>query len=577
MKYFQYFKEIFYLLDNSKTRFMSLITFTLIISFFDVLGLSLIAPYISIVLEQSKNINLSLFDQYLDLSIYSKKNIILYFGIIILMIYVIKTFLSIAINKYLLNIAFRQGATIRTRLSKAYLNTSYEDFTKRNSSEYIYAIEGLTGQFSNTILPSLMKFISDVIVFIVVIIFLTFINWQIILLLFLILLLLILSYDIFFKNSLKLAGKKSNNYLSLLVKYINESMEGIKEIKIFNKENYFLNKITTNSKKYAKIAVFGQIIANSPKYILEMFLVFFIVLAVSFAISLEMDINSLLPTLGVFAFASLRLAPASTQIIANLSVLRTTRDTLNRLYKDALAVKDISNFKNIQNKDFEPIDVKKIELSNFTFRYKSTRNNIFENTDFIIKKGDIIGIHGQSGSGKTTLIDILLGLLELTDGEIIINDNIEIKTSQMRESIAYLPQKVFLLDDTIKNNIALGIQDESIDLNKINESVNKAQLSSLIDSLEFGIETNIGERGIRLSGGQRQRIALARAFYFEKKILILDESTNSLDKKTELDIINEVIKISKDRTIIIVSHDNDLFKFCNKLYKIQKKQLIKFK
>ena len=576
MKYFQYFKEIFYLLDNSKTRFMSLITFTLIISFFDVLGLSLIAPYISIVLEQSKNINLSLFDQYLDLSIYSKKNIILYFGIIILMIYVIKTFLSIAINKYLLNIAFRQGATIRTRLSKAYLNTSYEDFTKRNSSEYIYAIEGLTGQFSNTILPSLMKFISDVIVFIVVIIFLTFINWQIILLLFLILLLLILSYDIFFKNSLKLAGKKSNNYLSLLVKYINESMEGIKEIKIFNKENYFLNKITTNSKKYAKIAVFGQIIANSPKYILEMFLVFFIVLAVSFAISLEMDINSLLPTLGVFAFASLRLAPASTQIIANLSVLRTTRDTLNRLYKDALAVKDISNFNNIQNKDFEPIDFKKIELSNFTFRYKSTRNNIFENTDFIIKKGDIIGIHGQSGSGKTTLIDILLGLLELTDGEIIINDNIEIKTSQMRESIAYLPQKVFLLDDTIKNNIALGIQDESIDVNKIKESVNKAQLSSLIDSLEFGIETNIGERGIRLSGGQRQRIALARAFYFEKKILILDESTNSLDKKTELDIINEVIKISKDRTIIIVSHDNDLFKFCNTLYKIQKKQLIKF-
>ena len=145
MKYFQYFKEIFYLLDNSKTRFMSLITFTLIISFFDVLGLSLIAPYISIVLEQSKNINLSLLDQYLDLSIYSKKNIILYFGIIILIIYVIKTFLSIAINKYLLNIAFRQGATIRTRLSKAYLNTSYEDFTKRNSSEYIYAIEGLTG------------------------------------------------------------------------------------------------------------------------------------------------------------------------------------------------------------------------------------------------------------------------------------------------------------------------------------------------------------------------------------------------------------------------------------------------
>ena len=133
------------------------------------------------------------------------------------------------------------------------------------------------------------------------------------------------------------------------------------------------------------------------------------------------------------------------------------------------------------------------------------------------------------------------------------------------------------MDDSIKNNIALGVESKEINLDKINESIKKSQLLQLISSLQIGVETNIGERGIRLSGGQRQRIALARAFYFEKKILILDESTNSLDKKTELDIINEVIKISQDTTIIIVSHDKELFKFCNKIYKIEKKQLIDFK
>jgi len=577
MRYFHYFREIFYLLDNSKARFFSLISFTLLISIFDVLGLSLVAPYISIVLDQSQNINLPIINNYFNFTFLSKEKIILYFGILILFIYIVKTILSIIINKYLLNIAFKQGAIIRTRLSKAYLSASYEDFTQRNSSEYIYAIEGLTGQFSNTILPALMKFISDTIVFFVIIIFLTFINWQIIFLLFVILSFLILFYDIFFKSSLKSAGQKSNNYLSMLVKYINESMEGIKEIKIFNKENFFLNKISINSKKYAKIAVFGQIIASSPKYILEMFLVFFIVVSISFAISLEMDINNLLPTLGVFAFAALRLAPASTQIIGNLSVLRTTRDTLSRLYKDAIVVGKIDIKTNLLNKNLKSIDFEKIELLNFSFKYKNTDNYIFKDANFSIKKGDIIGIHGHSGSGKTTLIDILLGLLEPVKGKIIINNNIDINTNQLTESIAYLPQKVFLLDDSIKNNIALGVESKEINLDKINESIKKSQLLQLISSLQIGVETNIGERGIRLSGGQRQRIALARAFYFEKKILILDESTNSLDKKTELDIINEVIKISQDTTIIIVSHDKELFKFCNKIYKIEKKQLIDFK
>ncbi len=572
--YLDYFKKILFLLENSHKKFFLLVVFTLIISLFDILGLSLIAPYISLVLDQSKSISLPLINSFFEFSNSTKKQIIISCGIFILSIYLIKTILSILINKFLLNIAFNEGTKIRASLAKSYLNMPYQDFTLRNTSEYIYSIESLTGQFSNTILPALMKFISDCFIFIIIITFLVFVNWQIIILLFSIFFSVIIFYDLFFRSSLRKAGEKANKHLSLLVKNINESMEGIKELKIFNKENFFLSQIKINSEKFARNAVFAQIIAYSPKYILELLLVFFVVISITITINLNMNVNDLLPTLGVFAFAALRLAPASTQMISNLSVLRATRDTLNRLYYDAIKNDSHNENNNFDQKEKnEILDFKNIKLRNLSFGYKNTKKYIFENANFTISKGDIIGIYGESGVGKTTFIDILLGLLEPTSGNILINDSKDLDTFELRNSVAYLPQKVFLIDDTIQNNIALGIVKDKIDYNLINQSINKSQLQKFITSLPEGINTNIGERGIRLSGGQRQRIALARAFYFNKQILILDESTNSLDKDTEKEILNEVKKISRNITVIIVSHDKSIFNFCNKVYKIENKKI----
>ena len=573
IKYYKYFQEIFFLLDNSKLKIFILFILTVAISLFDILGLSLIAPYISLILNQS-----DLKFQFIDLSKFDQKNLILILSLLIVVIYIVKTFLSIFINYYLFNASFQTGARIRKNLFNSYLNLHFEKFTLRNSSEYIYAVEGLVGQFSNSILPGFLKFISDCLIFVLIIVFLLFVNWPIIIGLSLILIILILFYDIFFKKPLKKSGELANKNLALLIKTINESMEGFKEIKVFAKENFFLKKIKNFSIQYANKARYGAIVANSPKYILELILVLFIVLALSFAINLEVNVNNLLPTFAVFAFAGLRLAPASTQIISNLSVLRTTRHSLHKLYLDCFSANKVNENIDLNYNKNEIINFKKIILKDISFKYSTNNLLIFKKINLEIHKGDTIGLIGESGAGKTTLLDILLGLLHPTYGDVLIDgQNIKNDILKLRSNVAYLPQKVFLTDDSIKKNIAFGVYEDKINIDKLKQAIEKSKSAKFINNLPDGYDTQIGERGIRLSGGQKQRIALARAFYSGKNILILDESTNSLDKETESQIITELKNLDDEITVIVISHNNNVMNFCNKVYKIEDKILKKIK
>ena len=223
--------------------------------------------------------------------------------------------------------------------------------------------------------------------------------------------------------------------------------------------------------------------------------------------------------------------------------------------------------------EFEEFE--EFRMENSSFRYENTTKDVLNNISLVIKKGDSIGLVGPSGSGKTTLLNIILGLIPLDHGKIFVNNkNLKEVTSQWYKQVVYMPQQTFLIDDTVRSNIALGEMDKDIDDDKMNDVIRKASLQSFIESLPEGVHTILGEEGIKISGGQRQRIALARSFYFDRDVLIMDESTSSLDHETEHEIINEVIKLRGKKTMIVVAHRFSTVEHCDRIYHLKDGKLV---
>jgi ABC-type bacteriocin/lantibiotic exporter with double-glycine peptidase domain len=344
---------------------------------------------------------------------------------------------------------------------------------------------------------------------------------------------------------------------------------------VLNIENYFYNSVVNNASKYANAAVNSSVIQSIPKVLLELILVVFIVLLVYFSILSGNKTDDLLPILGMFGVAAIRLAPSASQIINSVSNIRFGGHTVDTIYKDLIVKSDsqelfIDNSNTNTNEEFNSLQVKDVE-----FAYMSSDTPVLKNMSLEIKKGEAIGIIGTSGSGKTTLIDLMLGLLELKKGCILYNGkDITKSPSSWRAKVAYIPQNIFLTDESMRKNIALGVSDSKIDNNKVIESIRKSMLTDLLNTLPNGVDTILGENGVRLSGGQRQRIALARAFYHEREILIMDEATSALDNETEAEIVNEIKRLKGKKTIIIVAHRLSTIQHCDRIYRLGKGKVI---
>ena len=363
-----------------------------------------------------------------------------------------------------------------------------------------------------------------------------------------------------------------------MIKDIHEGIGGLKEIRSFNKERFFYDIFKENSRNYAKAGAKSTLIETIPRYVVELILVTFFI---SIVLSSGKSLQDFLPTLGILGLASMRLIPSVSYISTSLTQLRYGKDAVNRLYDDLKGFSE-SNFDynqsiNNQDKSNNPVlsdKFQSLEIRDISFSYENKSKPLINNLSLKIKAGDAIGIMGKSGSGKTTLIDILLGLLDVNSGDVLLNKQaLKKDLYSLRSRVAYLPQQVFLIDSTIKNNIALGVKDSEISLKKLNQSIKKAKLDVYINQLENGINTNIGEKGSILSGGLRQRVVLARAFYFDKDILILDEATSSLDVETEEEILNELKALKGTKTIILIAHKKEILSFCDNIYVLNNAKL----
>jgi len=566
-----YFKKVRFLVGEFSSKALFIVFMFIMSSVLEVVGIGLIAPFIAMIMDMNTFVENDIYLYLVSFGfVVDNNNLLIFFSIVLVTVFLLKTVFIILINY--INLKFCNGVelSLRSSLLRNFQKMAYVDYLNRSSSEYIHSISHLASEFSQGSLLSILRVISETIILVFIIVFL-FIQSPIALSILVVLVVVVaVLYDFIFKEKLHKYGKSINKHSIGMTQGIQETSKGFKEIRVLGIENYFYTIVDNHSALYVNSKMASQVISLIPRYALELILVLFIVSIVIVSIYFEQDVSSIFPTISVFGIASIRLIPSVNLIVVSINIIRTGRNSVSILYKD------MHNIQNDKNKSFtdESGDCKEgvfkyIELSNVSFKYANSKKPILHNLSIRIDKGQSIGITGSSGSGKSTFVDLLLGLIEPDKGEIYYNGNKVSNSGIWMSQVAYLPQNIFIVDDTIRNNIALGVNNEEIDDNKINNVIKSASLDDLIKSLPNGIYTRLGENGVRLSGGQKQRIAIARAFYHNRNVLIMDESTSALDKETESEIVREINLYSRSKTVIVIAHRESTINNCDKVFKIE--------
>jgi ABC-type multidrug transport system fused ATPase/permease subunit len=377
--------------------------------------------------------------------------------------------------------------------------------------------------------------------------------------------LFILIFYILNKQSLKNYGKKLNQQVVERLKITREAIEGIKEVKLFDKNNFFEKFFQKSNYRIAGITTILEIKQLIPKFLLEFLAVLFIFSSLIFLFNTGYDLKDIIPMITIIVAGLVKILPSTNKILSSIQRLRSNRATVQDLLIEMKKFKNIKNNSNVF-KDF----LDKIEIQNLDFSYNEA-NPILKNVNLIIKKNTIQGIKGKSGSGKTTLLNLISGFLNPKNGKILIDNKIiSENVSNWQSLISYIPQKIFIIDDTIEKNICFNREENEIDYKRLNKILDIVKLKDFINESKNGLKTIIGERGANISAGQAQRVGLARALYKNAKLLILDESTSALDEKTENEILLDIDKIKKNCTIVLVSHSSKVLSFCENIFEIDK-------
>lgn len=570
-------RQVFFLLGNKRNQIPWLIALFIGVSLVELLGLGLIVPYMLLIVDPESVVDGKLGRLIMEYFLFlTGDKLIVLMSLGLVSIFLLKALLMIGINRVMIRFSFNLQTQLRCSLMSLYQSLRYTDYLQRNSSEYITALQQYTGTFTTGVLFNLLKMVSEMISLVAIIILLALTNGSMLAILIGLLGSIAYGYDRLFKNKISTYGQKLNDNQELMVQGIHEGIEGLKEIRILGKEDYFHSVVRRTSEKFAHYRGNVQLITIAPRYLLELILVTFIVALVLSTFWTGENLKSLIPTLSLFGFAAIRIIPATNTLINSLSQIRFNLDATSRLYKDLYNHQEdtlLTDGEAVDTTKFEVFE--KLTFDKVCFRYPNASRNALDKVDFYIDKGECIGLVGTSGSGKTTLIDTMLGLLEPQNGDLNFNGKpLQANINSWYKNVAYLPQEVFLIDNTLRCNVALGVWAEDIDNDRLKKALSQAQLTDFVDELSNGIETVLGERGVLLSGGQRQRIALARAFYHDRSVLVMDESTSALDDKTESEIVEEIKRLKGKKTMIVIAHRLSTIEHCDRIYRLENGKIV---
>ena len=571
-----------FLSSDEKKRLYVLLIITFFVALFDVAGVASIAPFFTLVSQpemiETNNILSKIFYFLGFNDINSTKDIQNFLIIVGLSVFIFMiTSLSMkAWSIYMLE-RFAQSCnfSISKNFVENYLRQDYSWFLSKNSASIGKNIlSEVNAVVSGILLPGLMFFanISSVIIIILgLFIFDPLLATNV----FIPLIGIYLIFTLVAKKYLTNIGEDRVLANEERFRIVQSGFSSIKELKVSNLEHTLLEDYEDPALRFAKHTATQHIIGKLPRYFIEMLAFGGVLALVIFLIISSGDFNSILPILILYAAAGYRMMPSLQQVYAQLTTIRFSKPALNILYKELneMNLKEESKL----TKQFKKISyTKSLSLENINYKYPSSEKDIISNLSIEIPYGSKIGFVGPTGSGKTTVIDIILGLLEPTDGNIFVDDNILDRSSHasLRSMIGYVPQTIFLRDGTVSENIAFGVDKKDVDIKMVKKAAEIAQISTHIEALPNSYETQVGERGVKFSGGQRQRIGIARALYLNPKILILDEATSALDVITEEKVVHEIMNSLDSITIITIAHRLSTIKDCDEIFILDEGKLI---
>lgn len=369
-------------------------------------------------------------------------------------------------------------------------------------------------------------------------------------------------------------GKRRQISESGRIQVVKEGLDGIKETKIFGRESDFMSRFNDHNAKTIRTFHLQNFATQIPRIWLEVLAVLGLCLVAIVAINTGNGLDTVLPLLALYGVAAFRLMPSLNRCLHNMQTARFATSSVNAIYDDLVGSRNAISLDAIA---LPLIDLEKeIKLDKVSFRYDGNKSDTLTGVSLAIKRGEKVGVIGASGSGKTTLIDIILGLLEPTKGQVTFDGkNINSAEAKSAFKIGYVPQSIFLTDDTITRNVAFGFPDSELDTDRVWKSLEMANLAQFVKTLPDQLQTIVGERGVRLSGGQIQRIGLARALYNNPQCIVLDEATSALDIAAEKAIMDTVNKTLKNKTIIIIAHRKTALLDCDRIYRVENGQVFK--
>lgn len=576
-------QKINYIFDKrQKLMFLVLGVMIFIGGLLETLGVGTMIPVVTVLLTPDKlqsaiDGNATLTKICAFFNVQDASDLTSFLLILLMVVFVVKNlYILLQVRVQTSFIAHNRNKMI-ARVMAEFLNRPYEDYLGADIPT-VFRLTDADIPTTFTLLTNLLSLISESVVSLFIFIFLLFQDAKMTLFIVAVFGVMTLTITKVFKPRLNKIGQKNQQYQSRIAKWRIQATYGLKDVKVLNREEFFVRNYYETGEVGADIAKIYTVMNNIPRLAIETVFMVSVLAFILVFIKTGGDVTAMLTTVATFAVAAVRVLPSVNRINTYITEISYMQPCLDYVYENLQ--EGMKNDEMLRARRENGISEKlvlndKIELNHITFHYPDTDKNIFTDAHMEVKKGQSVGVIGPSGAGKSTIVDILLGLLKVQNGEITC-DGIDIfkNYESWLAQIGYIPQAIYLIDESIRENIAFGIDADKVDENRIWEALEEAQLADFVRSLPDGLDTTIGDRGVRISGGQRQRIGIARALYNKPEILVFDEATSALDNETEAAVMDAVNSFHGKKTMVIIAHRLNTIANCDVIYKVDNEKLV---